>query len=183
MRYTTIIDLSEFPALYRNKNVRLVYLHLALKSGYHDNDRDLIDISIRNLAWAVGLSVSATRHALHILELAKMIKRAGPLWHVRKFIIEQEITPRAKTAREAKIKSAVAAEQQASQALNTRLDEERERRQNLQQNNTSDFIIYYEDVVRRAMAGDVDAQETARRRRDMYINDCKACGHTPVKWG
>lgn len=183
MRYTTIIDLSEFPAVYRNKNVRLVYLHLVLKSGYHDNDRDLIDISIRNLAWAVGLSVSATRHALHTLEQARMIKRSGPLWHVRKFIIEQEITPRVKTQKEAKKKAAAVAEQQASQALNTRLDEERERRQNLQQNNTSDFIIYYEDVVRRAMAGDVDAQETARRRRDMYINDCKSCGHTPIKWG
>lgn len=181
MRYTTIIDLSEFPALYRNKNVRLVYLHLVLRSGYHDNDRDLIDVSIRNLAWGVGLSVSATRHALHILEQAQMIKRAGPLWHVRKFIIEQEITPRAKTQKEARKKAAAAAEQQASQELNTRLDEERERRQNLQQSNTSDFIIYYEEIVRRARAGDVDAQETARRRREMYIADCQQCGHTPIE--
>lgn len=181
MRYTTIIDLSEFPAVYRNKNVRLVYLHLVLKSGYHDNDRDLIDISIRNLAWAVGLSVSATRHALHTLEQAKMIRRAGPLWHVRKFIIEQEITPRAKTQKEARKKAAAAAEQQASQELNTRLDEERERRQNLLENNTSDFIIYYEDVVRRARAGDIDAQETMRKRKDMYIADCKSCGHVPIQ--
>lgn len=181
MRYTTIIDLSEFPAVYRNKNVRLVYLHLVLKSGYHDNDRDLIDISIRNLACGVGLSVSATRHALHILEQAHMIRRSGPLWHVRKFIIEQEISPRAKTQKEAKKKAAAAAEQQASQELNIRLDEERERRQNLRQNNTSDFIMYYEDVVRRAQAGDVDAQETARKRREMYIADCQQCGHTPIQ--
>lgn len=183
MRYTTIIDLSEFPAVYRNKNVRLVYLHLVLKSGYHDNDRDLIDISIRNLAWGVGLSVSATRHALHILEQARMIKRSGPLWHVRKFIIEQEITPRAKTTKEAKKKAAAVAEQQASQALNTRLDEEREKRQILHDNHTSNFIIYYEDLVRRAMDGDVDAQEIARKRYDMYIADCKSCGHTPIKCG
>lgn len=181
MRYTTIIDLSEFPAVYRNKNVRLVYLHLVLKSGYHDNDRDLIDISIRNLAWAVDLSVSATRHALHILEQARMIKRAGPLWHVRKFIIEQEITPRAKTQKESKKKAAAAAESAKNQALTIQLDQERERRQNLQENNTSDFIIYYEDVVRRAKAGDVDAQETARRRHDMYIADCKSCGHVPIQ--
>lgn len=181
MRYTTIIDLSEFPAVYRNKNVRLVYLHLVLKSGYHDNDRDLIDISIRNLAWSVGLSVSATRHALHILEQARMIKRAGPLWHVRKFIIEQEISPRAKTQKDAKKKAAAAAESAKSQALNTQLDQERERRQNLQENNTSDFIIYYEDVVRRAKAGDVDAQETMRKRKDMYIADCKSCGHVPIQ--
>lgn len=182
MRYTTIIDLSEFPAVYRNKNVRLVYLHLVLKSGYHDNDRDLIDISIRNLAWAVGLSVSATRHALHILEQARMIKRAGPLWHVRKFIIEQEITPRAKTQRESKRAAAAAVEKARNQALNTELDKERERRQNLADNNTSDFIIYYEDLVRRAKAGDIDAQETARRRHDMYIADCNQCGHQPITW-
>lgn len=180
MRYTTIIDLSEFPAVYRNKNVRLVYLHLVLKSGYHENDRDLIDISIRNLAWSVGLSVSATRHALRILEQARMIKHAGPLWHVRKFIIEQEITPRAKTQRESKRAAAAAVEKARNQALNTQLDQERERRQNLQDNNTSDFIIYYEDVVRRAKAGDVDAQETMRKRKDMYLSDCKSCGHVPI---
>lgn len=180
MRYTTIIDLSEFPTVYRNKNVRLVYLHLVLKSGYHDNDRDLIDISIRNLAWSVGLSVSATRHALHILEQARMLKRSGPLWHVRKFIIEQEITPRSKTQRESKRAAAAAVEKARNQALNTQLDQERERRQNLQENNTSDFIIYYEDVVRRAKAGDVDAQETMRKRKDMYIADCKSCGHVPI---
>lgn len=180
MRYTTIIDLSEFPAVYRNKNVRLVYLHLVLKSGYHDQDRDLIDISIRNLAWSVGLSVSATRHALHILEQARMLKRSGPLWHVRKFIIEQEITPRSKTQRESKRAAAAAVEKARNQALNTQLDQERERRQNLQENNTSDFIIYYEDVVRRAKAGDVDAQETMRKRKDMYIADCKSCGHVPI---
>lgn len=181
MRYTTIIDLSEFPAVYRNKNVRLVYLHLVLKSGYHDNDRDLIDISIRNLAWSVGLSVSATRHALHILEQARMIKRAGPLWHVRKFIIEQEITPRSKTQKDAKKKAAAAAESEKNQALNTQLDQERERREKLQANNTSDFIIYYEDLVRRAKAGDIDAQETARKRKDLYIADCKSCGHVPIQ--
>lgn len=180
MRYTTIIDLSEFPAVYRNKNVRLVYLHLVFKSGYHDNDRDLIDISIRNLAWSVGLSVSATRHALHILEQARMIKRAGPLWHVRKFIIEQEITPRAKTQRESKRAAAAAVEKARNQALNTELDKERERRQNLADNNTSDFIIYYEDLVRRAKAGDIDAQETMRKRKDMYLRDCKSCGHVPI---
>lgn len=181
MRYTTIIDLSEFPAVYRNKNVRLVYLHLVFKSGYHDNDRDLIDISIRNLAWAVGLSVSATRHALYTLEHARMIKRSGALWHVRKFIVEQEITPRAKSQKEAKKKAAAVAEQQASQALDNELEVRRKRQQWLRDNNLSEFIIYYEDVVRRANAGDVDAQETARKRKDMYIADCKACGHMPIQ--
>lgn len=60
MRYTTIVDISEYASLYRNHNARLVYLHLALRSGYHDNDRDLIDVSVRRLADAVA-SLSARR--------------------------------------------------------------------------------------------------------------------------
>lgn len=88
MRYTTVIDISEFPSLYRNHNARLVYLHLALKSGYHDDDRDLIDISIRSLAATVGLTVSATRHSLRVLEQSEMIAREGQRWRVRKFFLD-----------------------------------------------------------------------------------------------
>lgn len=94
MRYTTVIDISEFPALYRNHNARLVYLHLSLKSGYHDDDRDLIDISIRSLAAAVGLTVSATRHSLRVLEQAEMITRDGQRWRVRKFFLDVKPHPR-----------------------------------------------------------------------------------------
>lgn len=94
MRYTTVIDISEFPALYRNHNARLVYLHLALKSGYHDDDRDLIDISIRSLAATVGLTVSATRHSLRILEQSEMIARDGQRWRVRKFFLDVKPQPR-----------------------------------------------------------------------------------------
>lgn len=94
MRYTTIIDITEVPGIYRNKNARLVYLHLALRSGYHDNDRDLIDISIRNLSMAVGLSVSATRHALACLEREKLISRDGARWRILKWVVAELPTPR-----------------------------------------------------------------------------------------
>lgn len=94
MRYTTIIDITEVPGIYRNKNARLVYLHLVLRSGYHDSDRDLIDISIRNLAMAVGLSVSATRHALACLKRDKLISRDGNSWRILKWVVAELPTPR-----------------------------------------------------------------------------------------
>ena len=73
MRYTTIIDISEIQPIYRNVNARLVYLHLVLKSGYHDNDRDLVSISLRRIAAEVGLTLSATRHAISQLEKAQLL--------------------------------------------------------------------------------------------------------------
>lgn len=86
MRYTTIIDIRESPELYRSQSIRLIYLHLVLRSGYHDNDRDLCKISIRTLAADVGITVSATRHALHVLEKMKMVKHQGSMYRVRKWV-------------------------------------------------------------------------------------------------
>lgn len=94
MRYTTVIDISEFPQVYRNHNARLVYLHLALKSGWHDADRDQIKTSIRRIAMEVGLTVSATRHALATLERDKLLTRSGDTWTVKKWIIQEIPTPR-----------------------------------------------------------------------------------------
>lgn len=94
MRYTTVIDITEMPGIYRNQNARLVYLHMVLRSGYHDSDRDMIEISIRNLAMAVGLTVSATRHALACLEREKLISRDGTRWKILKWVVAELPTPR-----------------------------------------------------------------------------------------
>lgn len=80
--------------IYRNHNCRLVYLHLALKSGYHDEDRDKIKVSIRTLAGIVGISVSAVRHAIAQLEKAQLVKRDNEYLVVKKWIIEAAPTPR-----------------------------------------------------------------------------------------
>ena len=61
MRYTTVIDISEMPEVYKNSTARLIYLHMSLKAGYHDADRDLVKLSIRRLSSDVGVTVSATR--------------------------------------------------------------------------------------------------------------------------
>ncbi len=100
MRYTTVIDISEISEIYKNPTARLLYLHMSLKAGYHDADRDLVRLSIRRLSADVGVTVSATRHALHQLERSGLLTREGELWRVKKWVEEQQITTRAKTKRE-----------------------------------------------------------------------------------
>lgn len=100
MRYTTVIDISELPDIYRNMAARLIYVHLSLKAGYHDSDRDLVTLSIRRVAAEVGVTVSATRHALHLLERSGLLTREGQVWRIKKWVEEQTITTRAKTKRE-----------------------------------------------------------------------------------
>lgn len=100
MRYTTVIDISEISEIYKNPTARLLYLHMSLKAGYHDTDRDLVRLSIRRLSADVGVTVSATRHALRQLERAGLLTREGDLWRVKKWVEEQQITTRAKTKRE-----------------------------------------------------------------------------------
>lgn len=99
MRYTTVIDISEIQAVYRSHNARLLYLHMALKSGYHDTDRDLLHASIRTLARDVGLTVSATRCALETLLKAKLIGRTVNAWKVEKWLVQDIPTPRIATAK------------------------------------------------------------------------------------
>lgn len=106
MRYTTIVDISQIQDIYRNPNLRLVYLHLCLKSGYHDDDRDKIRISIRKLADEVGLTVSATRHALGRLQAEHFLSRDGESWMVRKYVIDIPPTPRPKPKKTVESKQA-----------------------------------------------------------------------------
>lgn len=100
MRYTTVIDISEMSEVYRNTTARLIYIHMCLKAGYHDTDRDLVRLSIRRVSADVGVTVSATRHALRLLERVGLLTREGELWRVKKWVEEQQITTRAKTKRE-----------------------------------------------------------------------------------
>ena len=98
MRYTTIIDYTEIPAIRRSKNAILLYVHMALRAGWHDEDRDLLDASIRSLAQDAGLTVSATRHALGQLTKARLIVRESKTWKVTKWTCLDPPTPRKKQA-------------------------------------------------------------------------------------
>lgn len=100
MRYTTIIDIRDFPELYRNQNLRLLYLHLVLKSGYHDDDRDQVHTSIRRLGYETGLTVSAVRHGLAMLKKFGLMSTNGATILVKKFVMTEEPTKRARTKRD-----------------------------------------------------------------------------------
>lgn len=100
MRYTTVIDITDISEVYKNPTARLIYLHMSLKAGYHDDDRDIVRLSIRRVSADVGVTVSATRHALRLLERVGLLIREGELWRVKKWVEEQQITTRAKTKRE-----------------------------------------------------------------------------------
>lgn len=73
---------------------------MSLKAGYHDADRDLVKLSIRRLSVDVGVTVSSTRHALHLLVRSGLLVKEGQLWRIKKWVEEQTITTRAKTKRE-----------------------------------------------------------------------------------
>lgn len=85
MRYTTIIDLSELP-IYQSKSVRLLYLHLCLKAGYHKENQDIITDSLSRIARDTGMTVSAVRCALRQLTAASLAQREGTAIRVSKFV-------------------------------------------------------------------------------------------------
>lgn len=95
MRYTTIIDIRDIPEVWRNVNIREVYYYLSLSAGYHDNDRDIARKSLHSIAIDVGITLSATRHALRVLQQANLIsKRDDGALLVRKWIVDTPPTPR-----------------------------------------------------------------------------------------
>lgn len=156
MRYTTIIDISEQRDLYRNVNVRLVYLHLVLKSGYHDHDRDQVRISYRSLAADSGLTLSQVRHAINVLIKWRMLIRKDGSWIVRKWCQEQPITTRAKSSKEAKKRSqeqAVINERERQRAM----DEENRKRRDAEAGDRDNYIEYVRKQHELAASGDLDA--------------------------
>lgn len=169
MRYTPIIDISEFRELYKNLNIRLVYLHMVLKSGYHDYDKDILNVSIRGLAEDVGLNVGAVRHALEMLTKAKLIVKRDGLYYVRKYIKEQKITPRAYTEQREK------AQEQAQEQAKKREEREQEykrqdeRRNALREQGKTEYMLYYESMMKKAEEGDLDAAKIVARNRDVYL--------------
>lgn len=181
MRYTTIIDLSEYPSLYRNQTVRLVYLHLCLRSGYHDNDRDLITISIRRLAMDVGITIAAARHALHQLETFGLIRRDGTIWKVTKFVVEAEITPRAKSRKQQAAQAAREIEdKERAQAEAQRARQEQETAKLWQQGKTS-FMVYYEEQMKQAQQGDATAIAYCAQHKSTYNDHAAAVAASKKK--
>lgn len=168
MRYTTIIDISDIPPVYRNNNARLVYLHMVCKSGYHDNDRDLIDTSIRRLSYQTSLTVAAVRHALRILSENHLIERQGDFWFVRKFIIEQPISRRASTRKQQQQTDEAKRRNEANRLRDAEMTRQRQQREQLQAEGKTSFIVYYESQLEKAKQGDEEAKKIVERHRTVY---------------
>lgn len=159
MRYTTIIDIRELPAIYRNVNARLVYLHMVLASGYHDNDRDQTEISIRRISYETNLTISAVRHALGCLERAGLISRTGITWTVKKFVLETSITPRVRSEKKRR-EAENAARAKAIQEEQEQREKEESRKYREMRKHGDPLRDQVLDLMKRADAGDTDALET-----------------------
>lgn len=159
MRYTTIIDIRELPAIYRNVNARLVYLHMVLASGYHDNDRDQTEISIRRISYETNLTISAVRHALGCLERAGLISRTGITWTVKKFVLETSITPRVRSEMKRREAENVARAKAIQEEQEQREKEESRKYREMRKHGDPlrDQVL---DLMKRADEGDTDALET-----------------------
>lgn len=168
MRYTTIIDITEWPALYKNPATRIVYLHMVLKSGYHDHDRDLAVTSIRRLAWDTGLTVSATRHALEQLEKYHLLARQGAAWYVRKFVLEQPITSRPRTRKQVQNQEQAAALDAERRERDLKRQADERRALELRRQGKTQFMVYYEGLQEQAAAGDPEAARLVETHKKTY---------------
>ena len=141
MRYTTIIDISQAPAIYKSENLRLVYLHLCLTCGYHDDDKGLLRQILRQMASEVGCTMSALRHALRQLEKWQLVRRYRGKLYVRNWCEEQPITTPAKRTRKAK----------ADQAEQSLIEIHRQHQEQLERSikEARENAISYEEYKRR----------------------------------
>lgn len=174
MRYTTLIDIRDIPEVYRNQNVRLLYLQLVLMAGYHDADRDIVRCSLRSLADQTGLTLSATRHAIDVLIKWRLLRHQKSYFRVRKYIEEQEITPRAKTTKQAAQKASRDAERSRQQNLDQTQQKDREEVAEIFDQGKTPFMLYYEDQERKAAHGDQDAARIVQVKRLQYLEHQKA---------
>lgn len=122
MRYTTVIDITTITDVWRNKNTARLYYYMAMVCGYQDNDRDLLDKSIRGLAADAGMTISACRNALRQLQRSGLLtKEQDGHWRICKFVLQDKPSKRAKTKQQ---------EQDMERARERELrDQERERQQ------------------------------------------------------
>lgn len=117
MRYTTVIDISEYPPLYNCLSARLIYFHLTLKAGWGERNQDYCRASIRSLQADLGLSFSAVRHGLNVLTKTAMIRKTNGGYLVRKFCTPTQPGQRAKTRRELQIEETRRAEMKHASEL------------------------------------------------------------------
>lgn len=167
MRYTTVIDIREFPQIYRNNNAKLVYLHLVLISGYHDEDRDQTPISIRQICYDTGLSLSAVRHSLKVLVSAGLLTRSGITWTVKKFVLDKPISPRIRSEKKRTAAENLERERIIKEEQNQREKEEKRKYQEEIKAGKNPLKEMVKDLMKRAQNGDAEAAENLKRYKSI----------------
>ena len=167
MRYTTIIDIREFPQIYRNDNAKLVYLHLVLISGYHNEDRDQTTISIRQISYDTGLTVSAVRHSLKVLVSAGLLSRNGITWNVTKFVLEKPISPRIRSEKKRSAAENLERERIIKEEQSQREKEEKRKYQEEIKAGKNPLKEMVKDLMKRAQNGDEEAAENLMRYKSI----------------
>lgn len=166
MRYTTLIDIRELPSVWRCESARTLYYFFVLACGYHDDDRDTLDISFRGLAAVTGLSLAAVRHGCGVLMAAKLLRRQGDLWIVTKWIPTRKISARPQEDAQA---TARREEEKRQRAREQRIEErQRARSEELKAAGKTEFMLYYEGLEAKAAAGDAEAARLMERHRATY---------------
>ena len=163
MRYTTVIDIREFPQIYRNDHAKIVYLHLALISGYHDEDRDQTPISIRQICYDTGLSLSAVRHSLKVLISAGLLTRSGITWTVKKFVLDKPISPRIRSEKKRTAAENLERERIIKEEQSQREKEEKRKYQEEIKAGKNPLKEMVKDLMKRAQNGDEEAAENLKR--------------------
>lgn len=157
MRYTTAIDISDVPELYRNKSLVLVYFHLCLRSGFHADDRDCYRKSLRVLASEVGITLSACRHALRVLHAHGLV--TFPSTGV--ICVKKYVSPMPIPKREEAVPTQEPAQETPSEKQK-RMQDDTERRLRAQLDGTpqtSEILMLF--LYDKAKAGDTAAQMEA----------------------
>lgn len=159
MRYTTIIDISEIDAVWRSYSTRLVYLYMVLKCGYHDDDRDLFRMSIRDMSWRLHISVSAVRHALAVLSRHSLISQTSPgCYMVVKWVETPSIAKR-KTRKEKQQEDQAQIRQQEAARIERQRQQEYAYRDNLKSQGLTSFDIRLQNLKKKADQGDLEAKK------------------------
>lgn len=157
MRYTTIIDISEIDRVWRSQSTRLVYLYMVLRCGYHDNDRDVFKMSIRDMSCRLHLSVSAIRHALSVLQSVNLIRQVGTSQYlVTKWVETPSITKR-KTKKQQEYDNQEAIRQQEAAKIERQRQQEHARIAALQSQGLTSFDLRLQRLKEKADAGDQEA--------------------------
>lgn len=180
MRYTTIIDIREAPALYRNANTRLIYLELVLGSSYQQDTKDRYQGSFRTLAARAGVTISAVRNSLKQLQALGMVSPIEGGWIVKKWIEQPAIIPRRQRPKPEQPISLSDDQQVTAEQLN------RERwQEKLRQNGIDELIFRFEENIKAAKrTGGGPGFEVINNinYQRLYDDHCRQLKHEPLDY-